>query len=155
QTVPPVPPPGPPFSSFPHTWIAKIDLGAQAPSVCFNPQSLGLVVLVGTSATRTVNVTNCGNAPLQINGITSSLATFTASQTCGAVAPGAVCPVQVTFSPVAAVSESGTLTFTDNASIGSQVIHVAGTGGVPQVFFPPSFGVSELFVGTQQEFFME
>jgi Abnormal spindle-like microcephaly-assoc'd, ASPM-SPD-2-Hydin/HYDIN/CFA65/VesB-like, Ig-like domain/Beta-propeller repeat len=155
QTVPPTPPAGPPFEEFPHTFAAKINLNATAPSVCFGSPAISFgAVLVGTSANQTLNMTNCGNASLQISNIASSLATVTASQSCGSVAPGGVCPVQVTFSPVTAMTQTGTLTFTDNASIASQAIGVSGTGGVPEVFFPTGFSVSELIVGTQQESFL-
>ena len=52
-----------------------------------------------------------------------------ASNTCGAsVAAGTSCTIGVTFSPTAAGSVTGTLTFTDDAATSPQVVGLSGTG---------------------------
>jgi hypothetical protein len=52
-----------------------------------------------------------------------------ASNTCGSsIATGAHCNVGVTFSPTASGSATGTLTFTDSAGNGSQIVSLSGSG---------------------------
>jgi Abnormal spindle-like microcephaly-assoc'd, ASPM-SPD-2-Hydin/Beta-propeller repeat len=150
----PVPPSSPnPLSTFPQGFISKLNLATPAPSVCLNTPGINFgAVLVNTSASQPLTVTNCGNAPLQLGSIISSLPVVTVTQSCGPIAPAASCAVQLTFSPVDASTSTGTLTLTDNAAIPIQTVSFLGTGGAPQIFFPPGFNVSDLLVGTQQEF---
>lgn len=149
QTLPPTQNKG---QIFPHGFIAKLDMSVPAPSVCFGSLSINFgSVLVNTSTAQNLQVKNCGNAPLLLT-VSSSISTITASSTCGSIAPGNSCAIQVTFAPVDSSFSSGTLTITDNAAIPQQKIAVSGKGGVPQVFFPPAFSTANLFVGTQAEF---
>jgi HYDIN/CFA65/VesB family protein/beta-propeller repeat-containing protein len=150
---PTLPPQKNPLSLIPHGFISKLELATAAPSVCLSTTSINFgAVLVNTSTSQSLNVTNCGNAPLQFTSITSSLPIVTVSQSCGAIAPAASCAVQLTFTPVTATTTSGTITLSDNAAIPVQTLGFSGTGGTPQIFFPPSFVVSDLLVGTRQEF---
>ena len=150
----PVPPASPnPLSTFPQGFISKLNLATPAPSVCLNTTGINFgAVLVNTSASQPLTVTNCGNAPLQLSSIISSLLVVTVTQGCGPIAPAASCTVQLTFAPVDASTSTGTLTLTDNAAIPIQTVSFLGTGGTPQIFFPPGFNLSDLLVGTQQEF---
>jgi hypothetical protein len=126
-----------PLSQVTHGFISKLDMGTPAPSVCANTTSINFgAILVNTPASQTLTINNRGNAPLTLSSITSSLPVVTVSQSCGAIAPAASCAVQLTFTPVAAIDYSGTLTLADNAAIPQLVFSFSGTGGTPQIFFP-------------------
>ena len=149
QTQPP-PPPNPNVG-YSHTFISKIDMATAAPSVCLSAWNVNLgQTAAGSSSTQTMTVTNCGNTALDFTSITSSVSTITASQGCGSIAPGASCPVTLSFAPVDDNTSSGTITFSDNAAISPQVIQVSGQGVAPDLepaSIPFDFG--HLLVGTQ------
>lgn len=148
---PQLPPPASPLSSPPHSFIAKIDLSVPAPAVCFDTHSVNFgKVNANTSTSKTIHVTNCGNAALNIDTVTSSDPTVTVAQSCGSLAAGAVCPVQLTFTPVSSLATSGSITFSTNAVTLPQTVSFAGQGIAPKIVpaaNPFSFG--HLFVGTQ------
>lgn len=84
-----------------------------------------------TSAPQTVTLTNNGGLPLSIQNtsITGDFSILPASNTCAAtLAPAAICTLQVVFSPTAAGSRTGTLSFTDNAAGSPQSLTLTGTG---------------------------
>jgi Abnormal spindle-like microcephaly-assoc'd, ASPM-SPD-2-Hydin/Beta-propeller repeat len=149
----PTPPPAAnPLTGYIHSFVAKLDLATPAPSVCLAPPSLNFgAVLVGTSSTVNLNITNCGNAALQISSAVSSVPSIVVGPGCPSVAAGATCALPVTFTPVDNSFVSGSLTLTGNSAIPQQTISIAGKGGTPQVFIPPSFQVADLFLGTQVE----
>ncbi len=133
-----------------HNFVAKLDLGTAGPSVCVPGNSVTLgTVLVGTSAVVNMPVTNCGNAPLQISSVVSSVGSVVPGQGCSVVAAGSTCNLPLTFTPADGSSVSGTLTITDNAAIKQQTVYFNGKGGVPSVFIPNIFPVSDLLVGTR------
>jgi len=78
-------------------------------------------VTVGETATRTVKVTNDGNAPLTIDTLQLGDGPFTydmTATTCGGtVAPGASCNVALIYTPTAAGTHNGTLTLNHNAGV--------------------------------------
>jgi hypothetical protein len=81
---------------------------------------------------------NSGNAGLAITSISIS-GDFTQSNNCGAsLAAGASCAIQVTFTPTAAGSRSGTLTVNDNSATASQTVSLSGTGGAAAFYVSPS-----------------
>ena len=101
--------------------------GISPPSLTFNSQNVGT-----TSASQPVTLSNTtGTGPLTITSIVAS-ANFGQTNTCGgSVAAGSSCTINVTFSPTAASSLSGTLTVTDNSNgvAGStQSVTLGGTG---------------------------
>ncbi|WP_047495725.1 choice-of-anchor D domain-containing protein [Terriglobus sp. TAA 43] len=150
-SVQPTPPtPASPYTSYLHSFVAKIDMSIAAPAVCFDKRGIGFgSVNANTSSSISVQVTNCGNAPLNINAIISDAPTVTATQSCSPVAPGAVCPIQVTFTPVSSAGTSGTLTFSTNAATLPQKVTFNGQGIAPSIFpvtNPVSFG--HYLVGT-------
>ncbi|MFL6438678.1 MAG: choice-of-anchor D domain-containing protein [Terriglobales bacterium] len=150
QTTPP--PSSNPFVQYPRIYVAELDLATPAPSVCFSSSSVDFgFVLVNTFASRVLNVKNCGNAPLQINSVASSVATISAAQSCGSVAPAATCSITLTFSPVDISVSGGQLTISDNAGIPQQSVSISGQGGVPQVVYPQSVSSGDLLVSTQNE----
>jgi Abnormal spindle-like microcephaly-assoc'd, ASPM-SPD-2-Hydin/Beta-propeller repeat len=146
------PPPPSPFSNTVHSFVSKINMATPAPSFCPSTWSVGFgLIPAQTPSTQTINITNCGNAPLVFNAITSSVPSITATQSCGSVVPGGVCPVTLTFTPTNSSVVSGTINFADNAVISPQIIQVSGHGQAPDLepeSNPLSFG--DLLVGTQE-----
>lgn len=145
------PPPASPYTGTMHSFVSKINMAAPAPSFCPSAWSVTFgLVPAKTSSTQTLNVTNCGNAPLDFSTMRSSVSSITATQNCGSVAPGAVCAVTLTFTPTDSSVVSGTVSFADNAVISPQIIQVSGQGEAPDLepaSNPLSFG--RLLVGTQ------
>ncbi len=139
------------YRALSHAFLAKIDLSTPAPSVCFDTFSLNLgSVNAKTSASQTTHVTNCGNAPLTISSIASSDPTVAATQSCGSIPPGGVCPVQITFTPVSSEATNAVLTFSDNALTLPQTVAADGQGIAPRIVpsdNPVSFG--HVLAGTQ------
>lgn len=102
-------------------------------SLTFAVQNIGT-----TSAAQTVTLSNTGTGPLDITSIAAS-AQFGQTNTCGSsVAAGAQCTVSVTFTPTAGGTQTGTLTFTDNASNSPQTVALTGTGSGPAVNLTPA-----------------
>ena len=96
---------------------------SSAQSVRVSPLSIsfGNVVVGTTSAPRLVSVTNTGSATLIVSGVSAS-ANFVQSNNCTQIAPKMKCTITVTFSPVARMHYTGTLTISDNASPGTQSV---------------------------------
>ncbi len=84
---------------------------------------------VGTSSPpQSVILTNSGTAPLTISGITST-GDYVQSNNCGTgVAVGGKCTIQVTFTPTATGTRSGSVSITDNAAGSPQQITLTGNG---------------------------
>jgi len=105
---------------------------------------------VGTSSTpQLVTVSNTGNATLVFSSILVSGANsgdFTQTNTCGtSVSAGGSCEINVTFTPGASGTRTGTLTLTDNASTSPQTVSLSGTGAASTV----SLSTSSLTFATQ------
>jgi len=91
-----------------------------------------------TSASQKVILTNAGKATLHLSTITTSgdfaLKAFTATKKLtpcvngGAVAAGASCEIEVTFTPTQPGTRTGEATFTDNASPHTQQVALTGVG---------------------------
>jgi hypothetical protein len=93
-------------------------------SLVFPPQALNT-----TSSGQQVTITNDGNGPLTITALTTT-GDFAQTNTCGApVTPGTNCMTQVTFTPTAQGSRTGTLSIADNASGSPQIVMLSGIGG--------------------------
>jgi hypothetical protein len=148
---PSLPPPASQYSSPLHSFVVRIDPSVAAPSVCFDTFGVNFgSVKANTSASQTIHVANCGNGPLDISSITSTDPTVTAQQSCGTLAPAAVCAVTLTFTPVSSAATTGTVTLSDNAATIPQSIQFTGQGIAPKIApgsNPVSFGHS--LVGTQ------
>jgi|GEM_PF-491646 len=137
--------------AFPiHSFVAKIDLSIASAAVCFDTFNVNFGnVNAKTPATKTVQATNCGNAPLTISAITSTDPTVTATTSCSAVAAGTVCPITLTYTPVNSLANSGSITLTSNANNMPQSISFQGQGIAPRIVpsaNPVLFG--HLLVGT-------
>jgi hypothetical protein len=89
-------------------------------------------VNVGESATRTLTITNSGNAAITFTALTATGGTgtagFTASPTSGTIAAGSSIQVVVKFSPSAAQGYSHVLTVIGNQTSGNAAINVSGSG---------------------------
>ena len=121
--------------------------GVSPPSLTFSNQNLGT-----KSATQPVTLSNTGNAALAITSIATST-NFGETNNCGgSVAASGSCTINVTFSPTAAGSLTGTLTITDNSNgvAGStQTESLTGTGTGPMVSLAtPSLGFGNQTTGT-------
>ena len=121
-------PPTNPLVTRGHGFISKLNLTVAAPSVCLSTWSVNFgSAPVGTSLSQSVNLENCGNAPLHLASVVSSVSAITVNQNCGVVAPGALCPIQLTFTPTNGAPVMATITLNDDAVISPQVF-VAGAG---------------------------
>ena len=101
--------------------------------------SVSVVVSPGTLTFRTtvvgrlsmaqvVTVTNTGNAPLNISGVTLA-GDFTDANGCpGSLAAGAACTIKVFFRPSQSGARTGTLTLDDNAPNSPQTVSLNGVG---------------------------
>lgn len=88
--------------------------------------------VIGTPSTQTGTLTNVGQAPLLISGIVYAGPTdFVESNNCpiapNTLAVQASCTISVTYTPTFVGSESGTITFNDNALPSPQTASVFGS----------------------------
>lgn len=103
------------------------------PQVSLSPTSLSYPVrLVNTtSAGKTVTLTNTGNATLNISNIGISGDFSISAKTCGSTLNATLsCTVTVKFTPTAAGTRTGSLTFSDNAAGSPQSVALSGTGTI-------------------------
>jgi hypothetical protein len=98
-------------------------LAAAPTSLNFAGQAVG-----STSSAQAVTVTNTGSATASISSVTTS-GDFAQTNTCGsALAANASCTVNVTFSPTASGTRTGSVTVNGNASNNPLTIALTGTG---------------------------
>jgi hypothetical protein len=113
--------------NIPSQTVALSGIGT-APAVSLSPTTLsfGAQAIGTTSGQQQVTVTNSGTGPLTISSLQSTVQ-FAATSTCGApVAAGSACTIQVTFTPSASGTQTGTLTITDNAANSPQTVSLTG-----------------------------
>jgi hypothetical protein len=116
---------------------------AATPAVSFSPTSLAFAsqTVATTSTAQTVTLKNTGTASLSISGIAAS-GNFAETTACPSSLPaGASCAISVTFTPTAAGTLTGSLTFTDNAAASPQQVGLSGTGAAaatPAVSLSPT-----------------
>ncbi len=98
-------------------------LNSSPSSLTFGGQNVGT-----TSAAQSVTVTNTGTAAASIASVTTS-GDFAQTNTCGSsLAAGASCAINVTFTPTASGTRSGSVTITSNAANSPLTINLSGTG---------------------------
>ena len=118
-------------------------LAPPAPSILLSPPSLTFASqTVGTtSALQTETVTNTGPSTLNIASITTS-GDFSMVSTCGSLAVGASCGIDVKFTPTATGTRAGALTIASNASGSPHTVALSGVGAAapasPSVGLTPS-----------------
>jgi hypothetical protein len=102
-----------------------------ATGLTFTNQMVGL-----TSPAQVITLNNTGNSALTLSGVAftgTNASEFAETDNCGgSVAAGASCAINVTFSPTATGTRTGTLNITDNSTSPSSPQTVALTGtGIP------------------------
>jgi hypothetical protein len=113
--------------------------GLSTGGLTFTNQMVGL-----TSPSQGITLNNTGNSTLTISGLAISgtnASEFAETDNCvGSVAAGAACTINVTFSPTATGTRTGTLSITDNATSppSPQTVTLAGTAAAPLVSVTPS-----------------
>jgi hypothetical protein len=103
------------------------------PSASISPLSLTFSSqnILTTSSAQPVTLTNNGSATLSLNSIVAS-GDYAQTNNCGtSLAPAASCTLQVTFSPSAAGTRAGYITFSDNDPSTLQTVTLTGTGTAP------------------------
>jgi hypothetical protein len=101
------------------------------PVVQFNPPNLTFGTLaVHSSKTLPVQLTNSGQTPLDISGISVvGSDEFTEVNNCPAILSSAMsCTISVTFAPSVKGARTATLTVTDNVTAGQSTVALSGTG---------------------------
>jgi hypothetical protein len=104
------------------------------PAVVISPATVAVAATQGTAGTSTnIVISNSGNAPLHISGVVFGGANVSEfvnpANPCvsTAIAPGANCPITVTFAPLGVGTRTETVTITDDAANSPQAITVNGT----------------------------
>jgi hypothetical protein len=123
-----------------NAFVARIG-PANSPGVAFVPRALnfGDQGVGTTSGVQSVRLTLAGGQPLNMSSVTASgdFALATTATSCpysgGTVPSGSTCTLDVTFTPTADGTRTGSLSAQDNAASGSpQTVPLTGTGiGVP------------------------
>ncbi len=103
------------------------------PVAQFSPTKLAFgTQAVGSSTTLPVQLTNSGQTPLDISGISiggADAGDFSQTNDCPAImAAGASCMISVTFDPTVKGARTGTLIVSDNVASGESTVALAGTG---------------------------
>lgn len=109
--------------------------GTPAASLSTAAIYFGFAPVGGTSGVMRVVLTNEGNGTLTFSSDVNATSPFvTSSDTCtggNSILPAASCSVDVRVAPSAAGPISGILTFTDNASPGTQTVTLSAAGLIP------------------------
>jgi hypothetical protein len=124
------------------------------PTVSFSASKLdfGTVNVGVTSASKAVSLTNQGNAPLTIRRISID-GSFQQTNDCGStLSIGQGCAVNVSFSPAVDDLNTGTISFTDNASQQPQVLKLVGWSGPPDFFLGNTIGTASVSAGGTARF---
>jgi hypothetical protein len=122
-------------------FVSLIGNSSVAP-LTLSPATLSFgAVSLGASSTLNLSVTNDSGSPVTFNGVGASGDYRVASGTCpangSALAGGAVCSLQVTFTPAAAGTRSGTLSLASTATTLPLTAVLSGVG--VQVVLSPAF----------------
>jgi large repetitive protein len=109
-----------------------------APAIAVDPGSLDHgEVRVGTSADRSITITNPGTDVLTISAITAGGPFNPVAPTPTAIAPGASVLVTVRFTPPSATAFVGSLTIVSDAATSPTTVALAGTGIEPLIAVDP------------------
>ncbi|MBU3684334.1 MAG: choice-of-anchor D domain-containing protein [Phycisphaerales bacterium] len=105
---------------------------AGAPSIALGGSLTFGDVTVGQSATRTLTISNTGNATLNVTNV-SYPAGFSGNWNSGSIAAGSATNVDVSFTPTAATNFGGNITVGSDATSGINTIAANGSGLAPWV----------------------
>ncbi|KRA25510.1 hypothetical protein ASD65_14600 [Microbacterium sp. Root61] len=126
-------------------------IGTQA-GITVTPSSVEFgTVVIGSSATRTATVANTGNIPVDLTRFHVSAPFVITGGTCvvGALAPGATCTIDVTFTPYAYIGYQYRLAI-DTSQVGTVTASLSALGVVPSESFtiaPTATGFPDTLVG--------
>jgi hypothetical protein len=98
-----------------------------------------------TSSAQTITITNSGNGPLTITSVQAT-GDFAETNNCTSVNASGTCTIQVTFTPTASGSRTGTLTIADSALNSPQTVTLNGSG-IDFSVAPPSSASSSVQPG--------
>lgn len=116
----------------PHQFVVSGTGFIPAPAICSSTLLDFPNTTVGGSSLASVTITNCGTAPLVVTGLglkgPQASEFGIASTTCGVVATGSTCQVQLLFSPAAGGLRDAQLTITNNAAGSPHVVNLQGNG---------------------------
>ncbi|MBS2961994.1 choice-of-anchor D domain-containing protein [Actinocrinis puniceicyclus] len=104
--------------------------GSSGPALAVSPSSLsfGNQSVGSTTGTQAVTVSNSGAAAASVSSISTS-GDFAQSNNCGgSIAAGSSCTVNVTFTPTATGSRTGTLSIASNAPGSPATVALSGSG---------------------------
>jgi hypothetical protein len=127
---------------------------ATAPSLTLSPASLNFgSVLVGASATMSVQIANAGAGATTISGVSATGDYSVANGTCpaagGTLAAGASCTVQVSFLPLDTGPLTGTLSIATSATTLPLTVSLTGVGVQSHLqITPASLNFGSVAVGT-------
>src|ERR1051325_8423246 len=111
-------------------------------------------VALGTSAQRTMTISNSGNATLQVSSIVYPTG-FSGSPSSGSVHSRQKLNITVTFAPMVATNYSGLITIQSDATSGNNTIAVSGrgTGILPTriISLGGELNFRNVFVGTNAQ----
>ena len=133
--------------------LAGTGSGGSSGPLAFSVKLLNVpaTVVNTTSGARLVTVTNSSTASVNISNIIASAdySLVTTKTPCGgALASAASCTVAIKFSPILPGNVYGSVTFTDDASVGTQILSISGIAVLPVSFSPTSLIFSPQAVGT-------
>lgn len=122
-----------------------------SPTITLSPNSLtfGNQEVGTTSQPQPLTLTNTGGAALTISEIVPS-AGFAETNNCPSnLSAGGSCTINVSFTPTAIGSVTGTVSVTDNANGSPQTVSLSGTGTAPSVSLSPiTLNFGSQLVGT-------
>ena len=101
---------------------------SSSPNAVLSPSAVAFTAqaLNTASSSKSLTLTNSGNATLSLSGISAS-GNFAETNTCGSsLSAGASCTISVTFTPTTTGTLSGTLSVVD--SVGTQTVALSGAG---------------------------
>lgn len=128
--------------------ISIIGAGVPAPSAAITGNGAFGNLLVGTSLSSNIIVSNTGNADLLVGALTGVVAPFSLSNdgcSNAVVAAGSSCSVDLVFSPTAEQAASGTLSVPNNDAALTLAFSGVGVGEV--IDPPPPSGNLHVFSG--------
>ncbi|HEY0785409.1 MAG TPA: choice-of-anchor D domain-containing protein [Acidobacteriaceae bacterium] len=108
------------------TGVAPGALSVSPTSLTFAATPVG-----ATTAAQGITVTNTGGVAVQVNAPAMTGDYAVASNSCGALPPGASCAIQVTFTPTAVGTRAGLLAIRSNLQAGNPKVPLSGVGVAP------------------------
>ena len=125
----------PPANTSPtYGFAAVIDPTTPGPSICSSGGTAPRTQ-VGSTGQGSFNLTNCGNAALEIRSVETTggpvFAALSPNACVGSLAIGASCNFGFTFTPTVAGAAGANFTVTSNAPFSLFTVPISGTGTIP------------------------